>query len=147
MTHQRVLTLPCDVCGKSVVGASGYVTVSYQEISRVEERIREWDTRRRERRERELQERPACADAAALIESVMTGTELLDYPDAARWHIYHRDCDPDPDEQGYWWSVERCCTYRDLILRTAHVMGKSWLEHTDWDRFLYRVVAAQKSAS
>ena len=126
-TPQGTLILPCDVCGKAVIGRTGYVCVSYDAIHEHERQVEEWEH----------------SDGVQDIGwgKVITGDALFDYPKAAPWRIYHADCDPQPGSNDYSIGVKSCSTYADLLARTAHLLGKSWLESTDWDDFLYRVLA------
>lgn len=117
------LTLPCDVCGKPVSGDGGYLCISFRAINEHEQAAEAWKQRN--------------------LGPVISGASLLDYPNAAPWHIYHRDCDPSPDGNDYWFHASAARTARDLLARTAHLLGKGWFaEHTDWDEFLYRILNA-----
>ena len=46
------------------------------------------------------------------------------------------------DNISYWFDAYRCSTAFDLLGWTAHLLGKKWLEDTDWDEFIYRVLRA-----
>lgn len=57
-------------------------------------------------------------------------------PAPAKWRVFHRGCDPDPDAGSYWFDVERCRTEAHLLHWTAHVMRKPWCRSTDWHHFI-----------
>ena len=60
-------------------------------------------------------------------------TELNTIPGPARWHVYHRRCDPQTASQNdYWFDIERARTDRDLLAWTAHLLDKDWLRDTNW---------------
>jgi hypothetical protein len=46
--------------------------------------------------------------------------------------VLHRGCDPNPDGEEYWIAVERIRTATDVIWWSAHLLGKNWIEHTNW---------------
>lgn len=55
-----------------------------------------------------------------------------------RWVVLHRECDPFPDDPGYWISVER---YRKEIHERewfCHLHSKRWFDLDDWDDLLHR---------
>jgi hypothetical protein len=47
------------------------------------------------------------------------------------WHMQHGTCDP--GGIGYAIAIERVRTHAQLLAWTAHLMGKRWLERTNWD--------------
>lgn len=61
---------------------------------------------------------------------------LMSYPGPARWHVHHARCDPSPGANAYAIEVHRCRSWADLVWWTAHFMGKTWLQHTDWEDVL-----------
>jgi hypothetical protein len=120
MPEKIDITLTCEVCEKRVAGGDGYVIATWRDIREAEAAAAAWKQ----------------ANPGPMI----GGGALLDYPDPARWHVYHRACDPTPDE-GCVIPASRAGDPVELLKRTAHLMGKDWLPHTDWDEFLYRVTA------
>lgn len=122
----------CEVCGTPVANGKGYVCVDQAYAMYAYPKLhKEW--------------KQARIDDGSIkrfggMES-WTGTALVgDSPEAAKWHIYHEKCDPSPDRYSdYWFGVERCRTYAELINWTAHLMDKNWLVNTDWSTFLQRV--------
>ena len=127
-TKTDTLTLPCDLCKKPVTGKAGYIIVDRRDIHRYREASKAWKSK--------YQPDDGHWHPVNLA-------ALLDGPDPAPWHIYHRACDPDPDDNSeYWFDAYRCSTAFDLLGWTAHLLGKKWLEDTDWDEFIYRVLRA-----
>lgn len=66
---------------------------------------------------------------------VVSGADLLTYPEPARWHVFHDDCveglgvEPQPYEIG----LHRVRTHEHLVAWTAHLMHtKAWLRYTNW---------------
>lgn len=114
------IVLSCDVCQKPVTGRTGYLIATWRDIHKAEVQRAEW---------KRVNPGPT-----------ITGTALQTYPAPARWHIYHRDCDPTPDE-GYFIDAYRTDDALQLLKWTAHLMGKDWLQHTDWDQLIRRLVA------
>jgi predicted GIY-YIG superfamily endonuclease len=76
----------------------------------------------------------------------LTGGDLLDMPDEAKWHVHCNGCNPHYDEdlevwcsRCYWFNVGDCSTWATLVTRTAHLAEKDWLSSTDWMQFIGRV--------
>lgn len=62
---------------------------------------------------------------------------LMDYPGPAEWRPSHYACqDAEPI---YEIAVEDLRTPAQILAMTAHLMSKSWLESTDWDRVILSV--------
>ncbi len=68
--------------------------------------------------------------------------DLLPHRRCGRGNLSTTSCDPDPDPDSYWFHVYRCCTERDLLGGTAHLLEKEWLKYTDWGKFIDRVLRA-----
>jgi hypothetical protein len=66
---------------------------------------------------------------------VVNVAELMEAPDVIPWVALHEVCDRTAGE-AYAIGVEELRTPWDLILKTADLMGKSWLEATDWSEVL-----------
>lgn len=110
----------CDQCAKPIDDGTGYVAVSYSDIRKTEEAREAWEK--------------------ANPGPVYRGDVLMAYPEDARWHALHADCDPMPDSGDYWFAVERIRTIAQALDWTLHLMEKVWLPCTDWVAFLRRVV-------
>lgn len=111
----------CDVCDHPIDDGDGYITVSYPDIFRYQRDVDAWK--------------------AAHPQKLIRLSEYDTYPEPAKWHVLHRDCDGDIDRYDYWWAIERFRTHQDVIARTAHISTKKWLQHTDWREILYRSIA------
>lgn len=108
----------CDVCGGAVEDGHGYLTVSFAEIARA---------------------RSAAATSTA--DAAWTPINLGALPPPAVWLVLHGKCDPNPLTHAYWYDVERVRTTSELLLRTAHMVGKPWLRFTTWGDILRRATA------
>jgi hypothetical protein len=119
----------CDGCDRRIMPLSqGLVAVSMAEVNRVEAASRAW----RDQHGQEL------ATSGGTVWAY-TGTDLLDYPEAAAWQVWHRTCDPDSGEEvGPYYQVDlaRIRDAAGLLHWTAHLMEKSWLEHTNWSEVI-----------
>jgi hypothetical protein len=128
------LTFICDKCKKHVPDHEGYICVDKcRALSEVPKLVQEWKDAHPSRNE----------DGSLRL---MRATEWNSYPDRVHWHVYHRRCDPNPERDDYWFGIERASSYAALLEWSAHLMGKKWLKHTDWDGFIYRVFAMNGGA-
>ena len=57
---------------------------------------------------------------------------------ARKWVVLHRDCDPFPDDPGYWFAVERLRTEDHELDWFMHLGGKCWFDPVDWHDLLDR---------
>lgn len=121
------LEWPCDICGEKVEDGEGYLTVSYRDIAQWEQWHEEFDRSRRER-----------AQGGITFYCV---SDLNDMPPRAAWKVLHRRCDPEPASSDYWYEIGRIRTPADVFARTAHLMGKRWINSTDWQNVLWRLEA------
>ena len=67
---------------------------------------------------------------------VMSLQDLMTLPEDVPWRARHHACAPKADADAYEIDTDRLSCWRDLIWWTAHLMGKRWLELTDWDELL-----------
>lgn len=121
----------CDVCHKPVSDDTGYVTMRHAEQEKVNEWHNELDRKMREMAE-ENGETLAC----------LNSEDLETCPEVARWHVLHRDCDPLPDSYDYWIAVDRIRTHSEVHGWSSHLLGKRWIQNTDW-RDLLRDIAKE----
>lgn len=69
---------------------------------------------------------------------------MSNVPDHAKWHVHCDACNPHEDEYEpgvycggcYWFAVDRCRTWAQLIDWTAHLSEKDWLRSTNWPDFI-----------
>lgn len=123
-TATNTLTWVCNTCHRPVADDAGYIHIDMRAVNRAQQASRQWN--------QNLTDRGAW-------QPVNLGT-LMALPGPAHWLIHHSTCDPEPDSPDYHFTVDRAHTHAQLLAWTAHLMGKTWLEHTDWSE-LIRVAA------
>lgn len=131
------LTTYCLACRRDVTGSSKAVMhVSMVEVERYKNRRRDW-----------LREHDQVNPLEPGEFRFISAAELESHPMPAPWCIHCDDCNPHWDEGHneacagcYWFSLDRCRTPLDLLSWTAHLMGKNWLKHTDWDQLIYKLI-------
>lgn len=140
------LTPVCMGCEKQIPkGNKGVVHVSNVETHAwmKEATAREQDRARRLFRA-ELIEDPDERQKAIFDASVWHGGDLLGprHP-TALWMVHCDRCNPHYDEDSdgwcgacYWFSVDRCRTWAQLVHWTGHLSGKRWLRATNWTMFI-----------
>lgn len=112
-------TWRCDRCGRQILGDTGIVSISYQEIERQAGIRARW-----------MAAHPGPAIDAA---------DLVTYPAPSRWRVLHDACRI--EDLDYWVATGDLRTWRDVAGWTAHLLGKSWFPTTDWDELLRRAGA------
>lgn len=117
----------CDGCSQPIT-TSGYLWVKYHDIGRATAAVSAWESAQ------------MSIGADGFPEPVDVG-QAADVPDPARWYVHHRACDPEADVACYWVEVERLDTWSRVVGWTVHLMGKSWLDVTDWRDLLRRAGA------
>ena len=122
----------CDECRKPIADGDGYVTVSYDDLAEHEADERDYDRRMDEKYGPGLR--------------AVTGTDFLTGPGLVSWRILHRDCDSRPDGVDYWIGVERIRSQAQALEWCAHLLGKNWIQHTDWARIARLAANAGKTA-
>lgn len=127
------LVWKCVECGQPIPDGGGYIEV---DVNAAIETIEA-----RGRREAELRSRRPDG----LL--VMSGGDLLGWPDDESWHAIHRACDTDPVSSPYWFDVDRARTLLQVLDWTLHLSEKSWLDGTNWSAFVYRAVTGLRGAA
>ena len=117
-----VVTWTCEICGSAIADGEGYVAMSFAELHANDRAVKSWEERNAGR-------------------GFMPVKDFISYPTAVRWHVLHAACDPDLDASSYWFPIERMRTPADVIARSAHLLGKRWIQATDWDALLRDVAA------
>ena len=124
---QPHLNIRCEVCD-FVVTKDGYLIVYGDELREAEKSWREYESRRQRDR----------AASNSSWEVVPLG-EMLELGEA-KWHVLHAACDPRPDRGDYALHIERPLTALDLLDHTLHLIGKVWIDATNWHRFVRALV-------
>ncbi|WP_327415305.1 hypothetical protein [Streptomyces sp. NBC_01233] len=120
MAHELIAI--CDECKQAVADGEGSLWVDMAEVDQHTINVRAW---------KQLEAKPATDRL-----QTYSFSSLLSYPEPAPWRVHHAACDPAPDANAYAIEVHRCRSWADLVVWTSHLMGKSWLAHTDWSKVL-----------
>jgi hypothetical protein len=108
----------CDACLNQIADGDGHVWVDQDAAHKANRKKRGLDD-----------DLPIdAADIAAATDAGIT------------WHTTHNDCAPATPSWAYAIPVERINTWPAFIHWTAHLMGKGWVEVTDWDMLIHRAV-------
>ncbi|MBO4273110.1 hypothetical protein [Microbispora triticiradicis] len=122
MTAIELLVVFCDACRKPIADGDGYLHVDHRKIA-------------------EYREHQAASRDAVEVVGVSLA-EFLAAPDPARWQAHHTVCAPDDGGASYDVPVAQVRTWPRLASTTARLMGKTWLQHTDWDAVLEGAASA-----
>ncbi|MEV1048742.1 hypothetical protein [Streptomyces sp. NPDC049916] len=112
----RELVLICRGCGRKVWDDIGYLWVDTARVADVGQAQRAWEAEYRD--------------------GLMDMLDFLKYPEKVRWQAHHLACDPASEDSHYRLEARRLRTRADLLGWTAHLMGKNWLDCTDWSELL-----------
>jgi predicted GIY-YIG superfamily endonuclease len=129
----RTLTfiVRCSICQEPIDDGAGYVECDAGAASEAYSRYTE---KKRDRLRRELEGGPPAER--------YIGNEILDLlEDDIPWRAFHQSCDPDPHAGTYWVDVESIRTWQDVLKWTLHLNEKAWVQHTNWDAILRRLIA------
>jgi hypothetical protein len=102
----------------------GYICVLYAAIREREEAAAEWKRKH--------------PDSWSELSLPPDLNNLAEYPEPAHWTVWHRECDPSTGDltESYWFDLDRIRTWPAALEWTLHLMGKRWIEETDWPDFL-----------
>lgn len=127
----RHLRAVCFTCNKDIPAGGGIIHISHYEVHQAE---------RANLAAREARQARAVAEGRTGIEAEMvTFDELLEEHNEALWQVHCDGCNPHRDTgcQGcYWFAVERCTTWAQLVHWTAHLLKKDWVATTNWLDFI-----------
>lgn len=118
---QEIIWL-CDGCRKQVRESGpdrGYIHISYVEI---------YEYRGQREVDRKAREGRMTIRASEISVRARPG-----------WHVHHERCDPNPDANDYWMSIDQWSSPRKITESTAHLLEKNWIRDTDMSDFLRRV--------
>lgn len=113
----------CHACTRPVAADAGYVWCDYARA------IRRHTARLRHDHDSMAQSFPEPDDMG----------RLSGVPEPIRWHVHHKDCDPDPEGAAYSIEIERIDTWPKVAGWCAHLIRKQWLIETDWSVILRRI--------
>jgi hypothetical protein len=120
MAHELIAI--CDECKHPVADGEGSLWVDMTEVDQREINVRAW---------KQLEAEPTTD-----MLQTYSFSSILSYPEPAPWRVHHAVCDPDPSTNAYAIEAHRCRSWADLVVWTSHLMGKTWLVHTDWHKVL-----------
>lgn len=126
----------CFECREDVPARGGVIHVLQREVSQFERDL----IAARERRVA----RAGAEDRPDIEAETYTWANLMDLPSRVGWQVHCDACNPHTDpgtgtacEGCYWFGVERCATWAQLVDWTAHLAEKGWvLEATNWMEFI-----------
>ena len=121
MTTSTRITWTCKHCRKPIKDGTGWITIAQSAV---------WQWQRDEKAWRESREDPHW----------LTGKDLDARPDEPRWNVVHSKCDAEDTGTDYTINIERIRTERDLLSWSAHLLGKTWIQHTDWHRVIRKAI-------
>lgn len=113
------LTVVCQTCGKIV--EQGHLGVDVGAVAAYRQAVNEWNALN-----------PGGAGTLG---------SLMEHPEQVAWTAHCEACEP--NTCGYCIQADQLRTYKDLARWSAHLMGKTWLDATDWDELLEQVVAGK----
>lgn len=90
----------------------------------------------------------AQAAAAQILDPLATALsseDLMRTPSPARWRVEHDRCATTGG--AYAIDAGRLATVLDALEWTVHLMGKTWIGHTDWSKFIDRQVLTPEGAA
>lgn len=110
------ITWFCTACGEPITAGTGYLEVDTRAVQAAEDAAREFDK--------------------AHPEGFNVGELLSDYPDRVPWLPWHEQCDPDPEQTGYFVDIHRIDSLAKLVHWAGHLGDKPWVNMTDWNDLL-----------
>lgn len=103
---------------KKVIGdGCGHVQISWLDLSKHQKEIELWNKSQETKGELSLE-------------------EVSEYPNRAPWKAVLTEVEP--DGEFYAIPVEKLRTEKDCIRWTHHLLGKNWIDETDWVNVLSR---------
>jgi predicted GIY-YIG superfamily endonuclease len=129
----RGLIAICEGCRGLIKGEAGAIHVDMSEV-------RVWETGKAEY-DRKVAALYINPDGTRNRIAAIPLSLLMDRPPRARWRVHCDACNPHGDGDSwcggcYWFSVDRCRTWPQLVDWTAHLAGKQWFEATNWPDFI-----------
>jgi hypothetical protein len=141
----------CQGCGKRIPGKDGVVHAVMREIGErqhVRETIEHEVDFCRYRDHSQCQHKTDQPIRGYTMSEFLASQPEDNIPAPARWQVHCNDCNPHPATEAgntidglwcegcYWWSVDRCQTWADVIHWQRHLSEKNWFTDTDWSGLL-----------
>jgi hypothetical protein len=124
VSHQTVTWL-CADCGDLIADGDGYLCLPFAEMRRYRSERKAW---------KELHPNGTTDELGFL-----DWKAFWSKPEEAAWNTWHLRCDPEPEASFYFIGVERIRTPWDVIHWTAHLLGKRWIDQTNWVDLLHAI--------
>jgi hypothetical protein len=137
----RHLRAVCMSCRKDIPAGGGVVHIAHAEVHRIE---------KANAAAREARLARVVAEGRTGIEAeIVSVEELIEEHQEARWQVHCDACNPHRFNGSlcdgcYWFAVERCVTWAQLVHWTAHLLEKDWVAATNWLDFI-RITAERTS--
>lgn len=125
VTANQPIVLTCEVCSKPITDGNGFLQIDEVAANDYERAYETWADRHR-------------TPGGGVTYNIADRSDPP--PSKVAWHVFHQDCDPDPENEGYAIPAGRCSTFPQLISWTAHLLEKRWLPNTNWAGTLRRVL-------
>ena len=111
MSDVEQISWRCEICREQIADGDGGIYADIVAADRVCRDRLKWD---------------------AEIRPTATITDFLKRPKSVDWHAVHARCHPDPDTASYLIEVDELRSAWDILSMTSYLMGKTWLEGTNW---------------
>lgn len=119
----RELNIICETCDKPIGGGEddpGDLWVAGADVDRFRAEVAVWEAKH----------------GAGPGGGVVGWMTLVNYPERARWRAHHSACDSTDLAAMYAIQASELRTWTQMAGWTAHLMGKTWLTDTDWQKIL-----------
>lgn len=129
------MTIHCEHCARPITAGTGHINLYDDELDLAERQATAHEA--------------AQATAAAILDpfaGTVTVDDLLRAPQPAKWHAEHDRCATGARD-AYAIAVERISTLDDALSWTLHLMGKTWIQRTDWAPFIRKQLPAAEGSA
>lgn len=127
----RRLRAVCFTCRNDIPDGGGVIHILHREVS---------DVMQAQAMLRDQRAAKAEAEGRSGDFEFLSVEELLADPEEAQWKVHCDACNPQQQkgcEGCYWFGVERCRTWAQLVDWTAHFFEKGWVATaTNWTEFI-----------
>jgi hypothetical protein len=127
----RHLRAVCFTCRQDIPAGGGVVHISHADVYRIE---------RANAAARDARLARVAAEGRNDFEAeIIDFDELRAEHQEAEWQVHCDGCNPHRDDGCagcYWFAVERCATWAQLVHWSAHLLEKDWVRATNWLDFI-----------